>query len=229
MDMTLRSDNELGFRLMVQSVAPSQWDEAMQSVSRAMGFAGTVSNTNLRQQDPAGPVHLSYDYTRPSFADWENQRILPLFPVLEITYIDKDKAPEHDIDQGSPRTLDAVTRIKLPEGYSADLPDAVHLKRDYASFDQTYRIDKGELIVERTVVILKKNVPKADWKDYYAYTKALGAESGESYISLTAPPCLCLRLPRQRLPSRPRRTLHRRPLLLQTPRPPTTRYKGPCC
>jgi tetratricopeptide (TPR) repeat protein len=187
MDMTLRSDNELGFRLLVQSAAPSQWDEAMQSISRAMGFAGTVSNTNLRQQDPAGPVHLSYDYTRPSFADWENQRILPLFPALEITYIEKDKAPEHDIDLGSLRTLDAVTRIKLPEGYSASLPDAVHLKRDYASYDQTYRMDKGEIIVERTVVILKKKVPKADWKDYYAYTKALGAESGESYISLTGP------------------------------------------
>ena len=188
MDMTLRSDNELGFRLLVQSAAPSQWDEAMQSVSRAMGFAGTVSNTDLKQQDPAGPVHLSYDYTRPSYADWENHRILPLFPVLEITFIDKDKAPEHDIDQGALRTLDAVTRIKLPEGYSANIPDAVHVKRDYASFDQTYRLDKSELIVERKVVILKKKVPKADWKDYYAYTKSLGAESGETYISLTGPP-----------------------------------------
>ncbi len=184
MDMTLRSDNELGFRLLVARAAPAQWDEAMQSVSRAMGFAGTVSNADLRQKDPSAPVHLSYDYSRPSYADWDNHRILPLFPSLEITYIDKEKAPEHDIDQGAPRKLEAVTHIKLPAGYKAALLDGVHVKRDYATFDQTYRTDNGELIIERTVVILKQKVPKEDWKDYYAYTKAIGAESGENYISL---------------------------------------------
>jgi len=188
MDMTMRSDNELGFRILLERAAPSQWDEAMQAVSRAMGFSGTVSNTDLKQKDPAAPVHLSYDYTRPSFADWDNRRILPLFPALEITYIDKDTAPEHDIDQGTPRKLEAVTRIKLPAGYKADLPDAIHVKRDYASFDQTYKVEKDELIIERTVVILKQKVARANWKDYYAYTKAIGAESGENYISLTAPP-----------------------------------------
>jgi tetratricopeptide (TPR) repeat protein len=188
MDMTMRSDNELGFRILLQRAAPSQWDEAMQSVSRSMGFTGTVSNTDLKQKDQAAPVHLSYDYTRPSFADWEHQRILPLFPVLEITYIDRETAPEHDIDQGTPRKLEALTRIKLPAGYTADLPDAIHVKRDYASFDQTYKVEKDELIIERTVVILKQKVAEANWNDYYAYTKVIGAESGENYISLTAPP-----------------------------------------
>jgi tetratricopeptide (TPR) repeat protein len=179
MDMTLRSDNELGFRILVERAAPAQWDEAMQSVSRAMGFPGTVSDTDLKQKDTAGPVHLSYDYTRPSFADWENHRIL--------TYMDKDKAPEHDIDQGAPRTLEATTRISLPDGYRAALPAAIHVKRDYASFDQTYQFDKGQLIVERKAVILKKKVSKAEWKDYYAYTRELGVESGENYISLLEP------------------------------------------
>jgi tetratricopeptide (TPR) repeat protein len=187
MDFTMRSDTELGFRFLVQRVAPAQWDESMQAVSRAMGFQGTVSDTDFRQKDPAGAVHLSYDYTRPSFGDWDSHRILPLFPVLEIASIDKEKAPEHDIDQGWPRKLEAVTRIKLPDGYKANLPDAIHVKRDYATFDQTYRVEKDELIVERTVVILKKKVAKADWKDYNAYTKAIGLESGETYISLNAP------------------------------------------
>jgi tetratricopeptide (TPR) repeat protein len=187
MDFTMRSDNELAFRFLLQRAAPAQWDDAMQAVSRAMGFTGTVSNADLRQKDPAGPVRLSYDYNRPAFGDWDNHRILPLFPVLEIASIDKEKAPEHDIDQGWPRKLEAVTRIKLPDGYKANLPDAIHVKRDYASFDQTYRVEKDELIIERTVVILKKKVAKADWKDYNAFTKAIGLETGESYISLNGP------------------------------------------
>ena len=95
--------------------------------------------------------------------------------ALDIAFIDKEKAPDHDIDQDAPRKLEAITRIKLPSGYrAAELPDAIHGKRDYASFDQTYRMDNGELAIERTVVVLKKKVAQADW-NYYAYTKAIGA------------------------------------------------------
>jgi predicted Zn-dependent protease len=187
MEITLRSDNELGFRALLQQIAPAQWDEAAQGISRALGFGGTVTHSDLTQKDPAGPVHVHYDYTRPSFADWEHHRILPLFPVLEITFIDRDKAPDRDIDQGAPRTLEAVTHIRLPQSWEATLPEAVHVARRYATFDQTYRKDKDELIIERKVVILQSKIAKADWKDYYAYTKALGAESGESYITLLAP------------------------------------------
>ena len=64
MDLTLRSDNELGFRLMLQRVAPAQWDQAMQYVSQAMNFGGTVTGTDFKQTDPAGPVHITYDYSR---------------------------------------------------------------------------------------------------------------------------------------------------------------------
>ncbi|MFT4111646.1 DUF3857 domain-containing protein [Silvibacterium sp.] len=187
MTLTLRSDAEYGFRIMINQVAPSQWDQAMQAVSQAIGFGGTVSNTDFRQSDPNGPVRVSYDYTRPSFGDWENHRILPLFPVLDITWIERDHAPEYDIDLGVPRRIEAVTRIALPGDYVPTLPDAIHVKRDYTTFDQTYRLEKRELVVERTVVVLKKKVPKADWKDYYAFMKAIGYESGENYIVLETP------------------------------------------
>ncbi len=156
----------------------------MQSISSAMGFGGKVSNADLKQTDKTGPVHITYDYARPEFGDWPGHRILPLFPMLEIAAIDKDKAPDYDIDQGAPRTFDATTRIQLPDGFTADLPDPVHVKRDYATFDKTYRFDKGVLEVDRKVVILKKKIAKAEWKDYYAYTKSIGMQDGETYITL---------------------------------------------
>ncbi len=156
----------------------------MQSISSAMGFGGKVSNADLKQTDKTGPVHITYDYARPEFGEWPGHRILPLFPMLEIAAIDKDKAPDYDIDQGAPRTFDATTRIQLPDGFTADLPDPVHVKRDYATFDKTYRFDKGVLKVDRKVVILKKKIAKAEWKDYYAYTKSIGMQDGETYITL---------------------------------------------
>ena len=187
MEISVRSDAELGYRLMMQRVSPAQWDDAMQYVSNAMNFGGTVSNSDLRQTDPLGPVHISWNYSRPDFADWKDSRILPLFPALEVARIDKEKEPEHDINLGSPRTLVAHTVITLPEGYRAELPEAIHAKRPYGTFDQTYRLADGKLQVDRTVVVLQPNLPRAEWKDYLAYCKAIGMEDGENYIPLIAP------------------------------------------
>ena len=181
-----RSDTEFALRAAQQSVAPAQWDQAAQYFSNAMGFTGTVSNSNLRQTDPAQPVHMTWDYRRPEFADWANLRILPLFPALEITAVDKEKAPEHDIQLGTPRTVEAVTRIKLPESYRPNLPDATHVKRSYSTYDQSYSFSDGTLTVRRSLAVLQRKVPKAEWKDYYAYTASIGLLKGEDYIQLAA-------------------------------------------
>ncbi len=188
---TLRSDNELGYRVLLQRASPSQWDSATQLVSNEMGFTGTVTHADLHQPDAEGPVQIRYDYSRPSYADWQNLKILPLFPSLEITSIDADKAPERDIDLGTPRTLEAVTRVHLPEGFSATLPDPVHVKRDYTTFDKTYRMEGDEkaggstLIVERKVTVTQPKLPKAQWKEYVSFSKATGLSAGENYIQLS--------------------------------------------
>lgn len=187
MTMTVRSDNEAGFRTLLQRAAPAQWDDAVQYVSGVMGFGGKVTNADLHQTDLSGPMQLAYDYSRPSFGDWDNRRILPLFPALEIAGVDKEKAPEYDIDLGAPRTLEAHTEITLPDGFRADLPEAMHAKRRYSTFDQTYRLEGQKLVVDRKVVILEKKVPKANWQDYREYLKSIGMESGENYISLITP------------------------------------------
>lgn len=187
MDVLARSDNEFGYRLLLQRAAPAQWNDAVQYVSRTLGFGGTVSHADLGQRNARGPFHFTYDYSRPTFGDWDHHRILPLFPVLDVTMIDADTAPEHDIDQGAPRTIEARTEILLPEGYRADLPSAMHVKREFATFDQTYSLDGSKLVVERQLVIRKKKVAKADWKEYRAYLKEIGAESGENYIPLIVP------------------------------------------
>ncbi len=186
-ELTSRSDSELGFRLMMQRLAPAQWDEAMQYVSSAMNFGGKVSHADLRQSDPAAPVHLSYDYVREDFGDWQNNRIYSNLPALAVTTIDKDKAPEHNIDLGAPRTMEAHSTITLPQGDRVELPEAVHVKRDYATYDETYRFVGGKLITDRLVVVKQHKLAKEQWKDYLAFQKAIGMNDGETYIQLIPP------------------------------------------
>ena len=74
--------------------------------------------------------------------------------------------------------------MKLPEGWGAILPLAVHVKSPYATYDETYRFDNGTVYAERRIEILKQKVPTADLATYKKF--ANDADLGnESYIQLT--------------------------------------------
>jgi len=188
MKATYRDDDEIGVRALAVAVAPAEWDKASQYVSYRTGFGGTTSDTQFKNaSDYAVPIEMTYDYTRHPYGDWDNLKIVPLFPALDFSALDSDTtAPDEDIQLGAPRTLVAISRIRLPEGYRTDVPDPVHVKTDFATFDKTYRFDGQELVAERTVVVLKSKLPKADWKEYEKFTKDIGL-SGEAWIQLFSP------------------------------------------
>jgi tetratricopeptide (TPR) repeat protein len=188
MSALYRDDNEIYVRALAVSVAPSEWDKASQYISSVTGFGGTTSNTQFKNvADTAQPIGMNYDYARHPFGDWDDRRIVPLFPATEFTMLDSDTAaPDKDIQLGAPRMMTAVSHIHLPEGYRPNPPDPVHVKTDFATFDKTYRYDQGEIIAERDIQILKEKVPKADWQKYQKFTKDIGL-SGENWIQLIPP------------------------------------------
>jgi uncharacterized protein HemY/transglutaminase-like putative cysteine protease len=183
-DINDRSDSEIALRAIARNIAPAQWDQATQYLANLMGFSGTTSNSNFaRADDLSVPMHISYDYTRKSFGDWATFRIVPLFPVVELPEA-PDKKPSDDIDLGAQRTEIAVSQIHLPTNFGADLPDAVHVKMPFATFDKTYNLENGTLTTKRTVVILQPKLPANSWEDYkkFADDVSLGQEN---FIQLT--------------------------------------------
>ncbi|HVN92184.1 MAG TPA: DUF3857 domain-containing protein [Terracidiphilus sp.] len=183
-----RDDNEIYVRALAVGVAPAEWDKASQYISSVTGFGGTTSDTQFKNvTDIMQPIGMSYDYTRHPYGDWDDRRIVPLFPQTEFTTLDSETtAPDKDIQLGAPRLMTAVSQIHLPEGFQVELPDPVHVKSDFATFDKTYRYDQGEVIAERDIQVLKEKVPKADWQKYLKFTKDISL-SGESWIQLLPP------------------------------------------
>ena len=186
---TYHDDDEIVVRALAIGIAPAEWDRASQYISSMTGFGGTTSNTQFKNADDANaPIVLSYDYSRHPYGDWKMLNIVPLLPVADFTVLDDDaKQPEKDIQLGAPRTLIATSTIVLPQGFRADVPDPVHVKTDFATFDKTYRFDGKQVVVERTIVVLKKKVARDDWKKYQAFTKDIGL-SNEPWIPLLPPP-----------------------------------------
>jgi tetratricopeptide (TPR) repeat protein len=184
-----RTDDEIFVRALARSVAPAEQDKVSQYVSSVTGFSGTTSNTAVTNLDDlSAPIVLTYDYSRHPYGDWPFLRIVPAFPALEFGGLVSDSSPPpEDIQLGAPRTLIASCRIRLPDGYRTDLPDAIHVKTDFATFDKTYRFDGKEILVERNITVLKNKLPKTEWKRYQAFTKDIGLES-EPWIQLIKPP-----------------------------------------
>lgn len=182
---TARGDNEIIFRTVFRQVPPGQWDELVQGISQRLGFAGTTSHPEVtRPELTTEPMQVSYEYKREKLGDWDNYRIVPLMPVVYITTVDEKDPPQSPIELGEPTVFLARSVITLPPGWGAELPDSVHQKAPFATYDKTYKIDHDTVTVERRLEVLQKRVPSADWK---AYKKFLDdtINLNENYIQLT--------------------------------------------
>ncbi len=182
--LTARGDDELAIRSVVRQIAPAQYEELVQNMSRGMGYAGTTSNAEVsRPEDTAEPVKISYDYKREKSGDWDHLKIVPQLTPVTLPVVDESDPPVRAIQLGVPRVESSTSAIKLPAGWTAELPEAVHAKSAYATYDLTYRWDHATGYAERRSEVLKDKVPVADWKAYKKWGD-MGGLGNENYISL---------------------------------------------
>jgi len=112
-----RGDDELVMRTLLRHIPPGQWEQFVQELSRRIGFGGTTSNVEAGRPDTTvDPQKLAYDYEREKPGDWDNYRILPLFPLVFLPAVDEKDPPKQAIDLGEPRVETAKTVLTLPAG-----------------------------------------------------------------------------------------------------------------
>ncbi|MGA7221527.1 MAG: DUF3857 domain-containing protein [Candidatus Acidiferrales bacterium] len=187
MQMTLRSDSELAFRLLFRQAGQSQYKETMQRVSANLAFGGTVSNVTVTPPDDTSvPFRIEYDYERKSYGDWEHRQVAPPLPPIFLP-----AAPDESDDDlkpillGSPfDQLDTAT-MKLPSGADPQLPASVNLKENFAEYHSTYAVTKGVLHAERHLLTKQREVAVADIPAYRTFIKAI-TEDLTTFIPLFA-------------------------------------------
>ena len=182
--LTVRGDSEIATRAAFRLVPPDKYDAVAQLFAKAMGFAGSTSNPEVtRPTDMTQPFKLSFDYQREKAGDWEHLRTIPEVVPAAFPQVTEMEPPVRAIQLGGPRTETSTSAMKLPEGWSAILPPAVHAKCDYATYDMTYRFKNGTVYADRKIVVLAKKVPVSDWKPYKAFVDAVNPGK-ERYIQL---------------------------------------------
>jgi hypothetical protein len=152
--------------------------------SEGIGYGGTTSNAEVsRPGDTAEALKISYEYKREKAGDWGNHKIIPQLAPVTLPRPEEKDQPVKSIFLGPPHTEISTSAMKLPEGWAAEPPQAVHLKCPWVTYDETYRFENGTVYAERKIEVLKERVPVADWKNYKKFTE--DADLGnEEYIQL---------------------------------------------
>ena len=173
MTLTLRGDDELTIRAVLRQVPPAQYDALVQNMSQGMGFGGTASHAEIgRADDTAGPLTVRYDYNREKAGnDWDNLRTISQLGAVSLPVLNEKEPPVRETALGMPRVETSTAAMKLPDGWGAELPEAIHARSAYANLDQTYRFEKGTLYAERRVEVFAREVPVAEWKSYKKFTR----------------------------------------------------------
>ena len=186
--LTLRGDTEVAIREAFDQVSPGQYGELVQTLANSIGYAGTTSKPEVSgREDTAQPLKVSFDYKRDRAGDWANLRIIPQLAPNPLPRPDIKTPPVADIELGTPRVETSSSAMKLPAGWTAELPDPIHQKCVWATFDQTYRREFGSVFATRRIEVLAQRVPQAEWKAYSNFAEA--ADLGnENYIVLARGP-----------------------------------------
>lgn len=193
--VTMRGDDEVIMRYASRQVARAQWDLLGQSWVGNSGFNGKSNGVTVDAGDDLSlPWGMRFGYTQDAWSQWKSYQIGSLLPNVILPSIDEKKPPKKEIDLGGRRTQVAKSTVKLPAGYGAELPDAIHLKTEFARFDETYRITNGALVSEFTLEILKPKVEAAEWKSVKKFVDDIGMQpwiqltSKEQVAGKTGPP-----------------------------------------
>jgi tetratricopeptide (TPR) repeat protein len=182
--LTSRGDDEVLLRSVLRQVSPAQYDLLVQRMCAGMGYSGTPSDPEVsKPEDMSGPVTISFAYKRSKAGDWANLRTIPQLSPVSLPRPDDKDPPVQELQLGVPRVESSSAAMKLPEGWGAVLPEAIHQKSKWATYDETYKFEKGTLYSERRIEVLQPRVEVKDWKEYGKFATAADV-GNEQYIQL---------------------------------------------
>jgi tetratricopeptide (TPR) repeat protein/transglutaminase-like putative cysteine protease len=174
-----RGDEELMLRSVFRRVPQANWQRVVENVNAGLG--GDI--TNLKVSDPAAtrePFTLSYDVAKVNFLDWSKKKTEIVLPLVQFnlpdTNVDDTDADAEPIKLGPKADYSYNIKLELPAKYTAHTPLAFSLKRDYAEYQATYKIDGGVFTAGRKLTMHEDELPVARAADYESFRRAVGAD-----------------------------------------------------
>jgi tetratricopeptide (TPR) repeat protein len=168
---TTQGDAEVMLRAAFRQVPQPQWQELVQRISYAIGYAGTVSEVTASTTEAiSDPFRFSYSYHRKDYPDWKSDQrfTVPGMPFSLPAARDDATDP---VWLGSPMEAISDTKVEPPHGYQSQTPPNVDLKYDFAEYHASYSQDHGVLVAKRRLLTKVREIPVSEFGDYRDFIK----------------------------------------------------------
>jgi tetratricopeptide (TPR) repeat protein len=176
-----RGDEELLLRSVFRRVPQANWQRVVENINAGLG--GDVSNVKI--SDPAAtrePFTLSYDVSKVNFLDWSKKKTDIALPLVQFNLPDVDSddtnadADTDALKLGPKAEYSYQITLELPTKYTAHAPLAFSLKRDYAEYLATYKVDGGVFTAGRKLTLREDELPVSRASDYESFRRAVVAD-----------------------------------------------------
>jgi tetratricopeptide (TPR) repeat protein len=177
----VRGDAELLMRTLFRRVPNADWQRFVTRMSAIAGLDGEVSD--LKVSDPADTrqaFQFEYQIVAANFFDWSRKKFELALPMSQISLVEADEentdADSDAIQFGSPAEFIFRTRLEFPAKYEVRSPLPFSMKRDYAQYQASYKMEGGVFTSERKLVTVSRELPAARVSDYVAFRRAVSAD-----------------------------------------------------
>jgi tetratricopeptide (TPR) repeat protein/transglutaminase-like putative cysteine protease len=182
-----RGDTELGLRFALRQIPNNRWKGLFDIMLGNTAMRGG-DITNLKVGDPANtddPFKVEFDVAVGNYFDWAASD-----PKLPLPMTAFQIAPPPDEDTKNPKPIkfgglgDASFEVKLgiPQKYRVRLPIGVDVKRDYAEYHSSYKLDNGVLLATRKLQVLMTEIPFDRREDYAAFRRTVEADQAQNIM-----------------------------------------------
>ena len=181
-----RGDAELGMRFGLRQIPNSKWKNVFEMMLSGSPMKG-AEITNLKVGDPSNtdkPLEVDFDFTVNNYFDWSAPDPKLPFPSIGVQL--PLSAEDDESKKPKPVKLGAVTeasseiKLAIPAKYGVRLPIGVDVKRDYAEYHSTYKVEDGQLTAVRKLQVLLTEIPYERREDLAAFRRTVEADQAQS-------------------------------------------------
>lgn len=180
--MVMHGDAEMIFRMLLRRTPKANWKDFGYYLASAMGMRG-ADLTDINASDIEAlhtPFEVTYKFSVNDFLDWSAKKLTvsPPFPDVTLPNIDADKEEGNKpIRIGVPIDITYRLKLTLPTKYNVRPPVPLNIKRDYASYSSTYRLEGNTLLAERQYHSRLHELPPERTSDYRAFAAATQSDA----------------------------------------------------
>ncbi|HEX9457316.1 MAG TPA: hypothetical protein VF935_06740, partial [Candidatus Acidoferrum sp.] len=184
---TLRGDAELLLRVTFHRAPKEQWKTIGLLLAFSDGFHGEVSDVTPSDPEAAAdPFHVEFQLVQDHAVKWAEQkaRLTLPFPGIGLPdlpeHLPADGSEAPALQLGTPLDITTRATIVLPAGVTARAPFPVAVRRDYAEYRSTYRLEGNRIIATRDLRFLMRELPAVRFADYSAFVHAVRNDEAQT-------------------------------------------------